>query len=81
MFKYIALLLLAGCGAGEFQIMSQPIPPPPQYSLGEVVYVRSAFCRGRIIQRNYDMYVLNPVLCADGSLFYNVVVNSHELSR
>lgn len=81
MLKYIALLLLAGCGSGEFQVISQTIPPPPQYSVGEVVYVRSIFCRGRIVQRNYDMYLLNPVLCADGLIFYNVTVNSHELSR
>jgi len=81
MFKYIALLLLAGCGTEEVQVISQTIPPPPQYSLGEVVYVRSVFCRGRIVNRSGEIYVINPVVCSDGLVFHNVMVNSYEISR
>ena len=75
-------LLVTGCGENmEYAFISQTIPSPPQYSIGEIVYVRSVFCRGRIVNRQYDVYLVSPVLCADNSVYYNVTVNGYELSR
>lgn len=84
MFKYLAALalLITGCGGGmEYAFISQPVPTAPQYAIGEVVYVRGIFCRGRIVSRTNDIYIINPVFCADGLVFYNVMVNSYEISR
>jgi hypothetical protein len=81
MKKLLALLLLCGCGTDNPPIIMGNNAPVFAFNIGESVWVRYS-CRGQIVHRPApNVYVVNPLVCANGFIYHNIMVNEHELSR